>query len=625
MAEKRCTGNDMGGPMKRKSGYSKVKMAALLFVAALVSAAAWGDPPLVEAARRGDTDAVISLLDRGADVNAAQGDGMTALHWAAKRGSLEMAEVLLSSGARVDEVTRIGQHSPLHLASSGGHAPVVRRLLEAGADANAGTATGATALHFAAGSGSAESVDALVAHGATVDAREAAWEQTPLMWAAAYNRRDAASALLAGGADFSLTSGVEDLIERGKKDREERERRQERLEAQGVTFAIDPQDTRRKQLEEEEREKAKQQNAQAALDDEKAETTENEEAAEYEAVEEEEKKPLSYDELIGAKGGLTPLHFAVRQGNWDLALALLEAGADINRATVGDHTSPLLMATLNGHFDVAIELLERGADPMIASGAGATPLYGAIHRQWAAEASYPQPRAHLQQQTTYLELMEALLRAGADPDVRLLKTLWYEEYNFKRLFVETPGATTFWRAAWATDVPAMRLLISYGADPHIPTAKPFDGPTPLDIVGGYGNVDSSDQSGLEPVPVGGPGIYPIHAAAGIGHSTGFGFAHQHAPGGWLPAIEFLVEEVGVDPNSRDYQGFNAVHHAAARGDVEVIRYLVEQGADVTAVSRRGQTTADMANGPVQRVPPYPEALRLLESLGAKNNHNCVSC
>jgi hypothetical protein len=57
----------------------------------------------------------------------------------------------------------------------------------------------------------------------------------------------------------------------------------------------------------------------------------------------------------------------------------------------------------------------------------------------------------------------------------------------------------------------------------------------------------------------------------------------------------------------------------------MIRYLVEMGADVTVVSREGQTTADMANGPVQRVSPFPETVALLEQLGAKNNHNCQSC
>ena len=78
-------------------------------------------------------------------------------------------------------------------------------------------------------------------------------------------------------------------------------------------------------------------------------------------------------------------------------------------------------------------------------------------------------------------------------------------------------------------------------------------------------------------------------------------------------------------NARDHEGNTPLHNAAARGDVERIRYLVSKGADITAVNREGQTTADMANGPVQRIQPFPEALDLLVSLGATNNHKCVSC
>ena len=97
------------------------------------------------------------------------------------------------------------------------------------------------------------------------------------------------------------------------------------------------------------------------------------------------------------------------------------------------------------------------------------------------------------------------------------------------------------------------------------------------------------------------------------------------PDAWLDAVKYLIEELGVDVNARDFNGYNALHNAAARGDNEMILYLVEKGCDVTAVSRTGQTTADMANGPVQRVSPLPETVALLESLGSKNNHNCVSC
>ena len=84
-------------------------------------------------------------------------------------------------------------------------------------------------------------------------------------------------------------------------------------------------------------------------------------------------------------------------------------------------------------------------------------------------------------------------------------------------------------------------------------------------------------------------------------------------------------DFSADVNAFDHEGNTALHHAAARGDVEMIQYLVSKGANVKAVNREGKTTADMANGPVQRIQPWPEALALLEKLGAKNNHKCVSC
>ncbi len=90
-------------------------------------------------------------------------------------------------------------------------------------------------------------------------------------------------------------------------------------------------------------------------------------------------------------------------------------------------------------------------------------------------------------------------------------------------------------------------------------------------------------------------------------------------------MKYLVEEAGADVNAVDHEGNTAVHMAAARGDNEMIRYLVSKGADVTRVNREGNTTADMANGPVQRIQPFPETIELLVSLGAVNNDKCVSC
>jgi hypothetical protein len=122
------------------------------------------------------------------------------------------------------------------------------------------------------------------------------------------------------------------------------------------------------------------------------------------------------------------------------------------------------------------------------------------------------------------------------------------------------------------------------------------------------------------------GVSAIHAAAGVGYGNGFaGNSHRHAPDGWMPAMRYLVEELHMDVNARDNQGMTPLHHAAARGDNEMILYLVAHGADVKAVSRNGRTVVDMANGPVQRLRPFPETIALLEKLGAKNQHHCVSC
>jgi ankyrin repeat protein len=287
----------------------------------------------------------------------------------------------------------------------------------------------------------------------------------------------------------------------------------------------------------------------------------------------------------------------------------------------GDRTSPLLMATINGHFDLAMYLIEHGADPGRASIAGATPLYAALNVQWAPKAAYPQPRAYLQQHTTYLALMATLLERGADPNARVNRKIWYTSYNFDQSSMDEIGATPFWRAAYASDVEAMRLLLAHGADPAIPTIKPARRPRNEDSP-----AELDDVSGLPPLPVGGPGVTPLQAAAGVGYGQGFaGNSHRFAPTGMMAAVKFLVEQAGAVVDAVDHDGNTALHHAAARGDNAMIQYLVGKGADPKRVNRAGQTTLDMANGPVQRIQPFPETIALLEKLGVKNNHKCVSC
>ena len=563
------------------------------------------DSPVADAAMQGDAATVRALLAQGADVNEAQGDGMTALHWAARNRDADLAQTLLEAGADVGAGTRIGHYTPLHLASEAGSGEVVGVLLGAGADPMARIvgAGSPTPLHFAAAAGSERAVEALVAAGADVNAAEQAWGQTPLIFAASKGRTEAVRALMEAGADPSVHTRVIDVAERAVSDRIERSERNERIQA-GEKWGPEVAETVRR----EQRQESRQARAEAA----------SRQESETRMIEEPE--PLSYGELVGGHGGLTALLHAAREGHAETAFALVDAGADVNRTTVGDGTSPTLMAMINGHYDLAMRFLERGADPNLASHAGATPLVAAINTHWAPKSRYPQQHVYMQQDHTYMEVMEKLLDAGADPNVRLTKHLWFMSFNFDLLQIDAKGATPFWRAAYALDVEAMKLLVAHGADPSIPTEK-----VPSRRFG-RGGGEEADHSGLPPVPVGGAAVHPIHAASGVGYGQGFaGNAHRHVPDGWIPAVRYLVEELGADIDARDQDGYSPMHHAAARGDNELILYLVEQGADVTLVSRRGQTTVDMANGPVQRIQPFPETVALLEGLGAVNNHNCVSC
>ena len=609
------------------------------------------DAPLANAAMRQDLEAVRGLIARGGDPDAAHGDGMTALHWAAQHGNVKMVNLLADAGVDVEARTRLGGHTPLQVASRNAEAAAVRALLAAGADAGAVTTTGATALHFAAGSGSAAAVSALLDGGADADAREPVWGQTPLMFAAARARTEAIAVLLARGADPELAGMVVDVAARNEADREESRRRRGRIAAlrsalasgrsaarpsaataSSATGAARPPDASAAVAQTSGRPQSRETRAPAGnaagasnptawtssqpLSPEARAAAAAAEAAAVEADLLEEPEPLGFADLVGTHGGLTALLLAVREGHADAALALIDGGADVNRVSAADGTSALLIASINGHFDLALHLLELGADPTLASDAGATPLYGAINMHWAPKARHPQPTDYLQQSTSYMELMQALIDAGADVNARLKRSLWYTTYNRDLLGVDRAGATPFWRAAHALDLGAMRLLLAHGADPHLPTIKVPSRRRPLD----------PDPSGLPAVPYGGPGVPPLLAASGVGYGQGFaGNSHRHAPDGWLPAVRFLVEEVGADVHARDHNGYNAVHHAAARGDDALIRYLVARGVDVTQVSRMGQTTVDMANGPVQRIQPFPDTIALLESLGAVNNHRCLSC
>jgi ankyrin repeat protein len=646
-----------------------------------------------------DAATVKKLIAQGADVNVPQGDGMTALHWAAEHADSALAIALLHAHANVKATTRIGAYTPLQLASRAGGSAVVRALLAAGADPNVTDANGATALHLAAAAGNPDAVSALLEKGANPNARESEWGQTPLIFAAEANRAAAIKVLVAKGADPTIHSKMVNLNEDAAREQAGTKKRNEVLIAFMPQARRDSVAAAAKAQAHDDSIAAAQGGAfarrggggggggarggpqpkgpftpgqiQTAIDSgrmaELARPAANTQVTEE--VDTLNGGVAGYAGTVGGVGGFTALHHAARQGNVEAARALLDGGADVNDTSRADHTTPLLIAAINGQFDVAMLLVQRGANPNIASTPGMTPLYATINTQWAPKSRYPQPQAIQNQKTTYLGLMKALLDAKADVNFKLGQQPWYFAFNNcgnANCGLEyLDGSTAFWRAAYAVDVDAMKLLVKYGADPNIPAIRAPQGggrggrggrggagggrgPVPGDIAafdsatraaqfgrgggggGGGGRgaapiLDPAVDSAAKAAPVG-AGVYAIHAAAGVGYGNGFaGNSHRHAPDGWMPAMKYLVEELHADVNARDARGYTPLHHAAARGDNDMIMYLVAHGADPRAVSRDGHTTVDMANGPVQRLRPIPETIALLEKLGAKNQHHCVSC
>jgi ankyrin repeat protein len=553
--------------------------------------------PMADAAMRDDLASVRALAAQGADVNAPQGDGMTALHWAAMHGSTELASALLTAGANPNPLTRVGGYTPLLLAAKQGHGDVIALLLKGGANASAATDNRTTALMFAAQSGDVRTVELLLDRKVDASARESTRGLNAAMFAAAANRAEVIRVLARRGVPLDTASDALDL------------RVIDRRNFAGVLFGNPTQ--------------PKAPGQEAGSVEGGGGRNGGRGGGPMGAPEPRTRVPgvdrdFSGNELVRTQGGMTPLLFAARQGHIETARALLDAGVDVNRAKEGDLTSPLLMATINGHYDLAKLLLEKGANPNQTALNGVAPLYAVLNLQWTARAGRPRLQAHREQGLTYLQMLTVLLDHGADPNARLATRVWY---SGGLSGVDETGSTPFWRAAYASDIEAMKLLVARGADPNIATSKGLSRPPTDDGVREY-----TDVSGLPAVPTGGPGVPPLVAASGVGYGEGFAAnTHHYAPTGMMAAVKYLIEELGADVNARDHEGNTALHNAAARGDVEMINYLVARGADATIINREGKSTADMANGPVQRIQPWPEALALLEKLGAVNHHRCVSC
>ena len=602
-----------------KNTFGKYLTSAALVFALLGASILPDDRALLDAAKRGDVTAVKAALKGGADVNAAQGDGLTALHMAAQEGNIEIVKLLVGAKANVEAKTRIGAYTPLHMAAGAGETLVVRALLDAGASASAVTSTsGVTPLHLAAKAMNGEAaVEALIAKGAPVNARESSSGQTALMFASAAGRAASVKVLLQHGADPSISTEAVDLLQRVAIDRAATKTIRDaaaaiRQGANGTGRTLTPAEeqaaiaAQRKFLSSPEQiNKVIEGFDPASLE---GKGTFYKGGAEFTTM------PVT-ETLVGKTGGLTALLHAARTGHSDVAKALLDGGANIDQQSA-DGSTPLVMALLNGQFDLALELIQRGANVNLKTNTdGVAPLFATLQTQWALRfTSQPQPRAQDGAKTDYMTVLNALLNKGADPNVSLKTHLWHWEWEGK-IGLDITGATPLWRAAFAQDLVAVKALVAHGANPNTPSTHGPIGLRPRRQEDGR----QQEDSGLPFLEEGSPNMHPIHAAAGGGYLGLGAFQQNNVPNNFLPTVKYLVEELGADVNLPDSWGYTPLHYAAVRGGNDLIEYLVSKGADVKAISRLGQSPVDMARGGQGGFflrTPYPKTVELLSSLGS---------
>jgi uncharacterized protein len=518
---------------------------------------------VADASMKGDIGAVRMLLQKKADVNAAQADGATAIQWAAYRNDLEMADVLIAAGANVKLPNRDGA-TPLRLAAENGSARMIGKLLEAGADPNERNLNGETPLMMAARSGSVAAIQLLLDHKADPALKENLRGTTALMWAVEQSHPEAVRTLVAHGADVNAASNPDTRNSRLNLAPTVQERiLQDKLIdafANGKPVQLTP----------------------------GGPTVSAENFAD------------AYGQS-GKRdgGGLTPLVYAAREGCFECAQMLIESGARVNQVTTYGW-SALLTATQNRHYKLAAYLLDHGADPNLANNGGWTPLYLATDNRNIESGDYPVRVPDMD----HLDFIKLLLAKGARVNTRICGVessakeckgdTTETRTNFTMQWLSEEGATPFLRAAQSGDVTLMKLLLDRGADPKIATAH---------------------------------GVTALEVASGIGWVEGITF--EWSPEQSLEAVRMCLD-LGIDVNNADDEGRTALHGAAHKGRTDVIRLLVDHGANLEAHDKGSRDTfagamkgmtwipLDWARGlvrvGVQSAVAHPEAEKLLIAL-----------
>ena len=442
-------------------------------------------------------------------------DGSTPLHQAVRLNDLKTVEALIKKGADVKAATRYGV-TPIGIATLNGNAAILRRLLDAGADPNTATPGGETALMTAARTGSTDTVTLLLDRRANVNAKDPVRSQTALMWAVTENHPDVVKLLVARGAEVRAQTTV--MAPRG----EYVAARAGGASGQGII-----------------RQRA----------------------------------------LPTKDGGMSPLLFAVRDGNVAMTRLLLELGADINQAS-GNHTSPLMIALLNGQVALATELLEKGADPNLADDYHRGALFAAIEQRNFNHDKYPFLYSDGRDP---LDLIKALLAKGANPNQRTDTTPVHGLMQFDGSWVNFDGQTPFIRAALSGDIDVMRLLLQHGADPNLATTQ---------------------------------GSTALMAAAGINWIPAQTVTRPEA--NYVEAVKLCLER-GADVNATNSLKLAAIHGAANRGWTSIIQILADHGATLDQPDVGGRTPMVFAEGiflAIRPPVPKPDAIALLKKLMA---------
>ena len=279
-----------------------------------------------------------------------------------------------------------------------------------------------------------------------------------------------------------------------------------------------------------------------------------------------------------ARGGLTALLFAARQGELESAKALVEGGADIN-LTDSDGNNALNLSILNTHYDLAQMLLDHGADPNIVNKDGRGALYAAVEQKdvdWS-----PRPARQENDKLRPMDLIQSLIAKGANVNQRLTN-----DSAIKKLAQDAgdktlnKGATPFMRAARSADIPVMRLLLDHGADPKLQNE---DGLTALMVAAGIGWADKIQGSEADA----------------------------------LEAVK-LCFTLGLSVNGSTDKQETALHGAALRGSDMIVKFLVEKGALLDVKNKQGFTPLDIAegkgavNGALR--PPHETTVALIKQL-----------